>query len=362
MGDFAAQYRDLKDEMDAAYHKVMESGGFVLGSSVARLEEEVAALSGVAHGIGVNSGTDALLISMVALGFGPGDEVITTPFTFFATAETISLTGATPVFVDIDPATFNIDPAAVEAAVTPRTKGIVPVHLYGQMADMDPLMTIAEKHGLAVVEDAAQVIGGSYKGRPAGSIGHMAGFSFYPSKNLGACGDAGMIVTNDDGLAARARVLRAHGSSTTYHYERLGYCSRLDELQAAFLRVKLPHLKAWNDARRAHAAIYDERLAGSGVTLPVAQPENHHVYHQYTVRGPRRDDLKRHLAERGVDANIYYPLALHQQEVYKDLGYKPGSLPHSEAAAAEVLSLPVHQNLSPEDVIYAAARIREFTD
>jgi dTDP-4-amino-4,6-dideoxygalactose transaminase len=362
MGDYAAQYAGMKDEMDAAYHKVMDKGAFVLGEEVARLEEEIAALCGVAHGVGVNSGTDALLISMLALGFGPGDEVITTPFTFFATAETISHTGATPVFVDIDPATFNISPAAIEAAVTPRTKGIVPVHLYGQMADMDPIMETARKHGLAVVEDAAQVIGGAYKGRPAGSIGNASGFSFYPTKNLGGCGDGGMIVTDDADVAAQARVIRAHGTRVTYHYERLGYCSRLDELQAAFLRVKLRHLADWNNTRRAHAALYNERLAGADLVTPSEAAGVRHVYHQYTIRSGRRDDLKTHLAAGGVDSNIYYPLALHQQEVYEHLGYRPGSLPHAEAAAREVLSLPIHPDLSPEGIAYTAERIREFTD
>lgn len=361
-GNFADQYTHLQDAMDAAYHRVMESGAYILGPEVAALESEMAMRSSVAHGIGVNSGTDALLISMAALGFGPGDEVITTPFTFFATAETISLTGATPVFVDIHPETFNIDPAAIEAAVTPRTKGIVPVHLYGQMADMDPLMDIAERHGLAVVEDAAQAVGAAYKGRPPGAFGNTAAFSFYPSKNLGACGDGGMIVTRDGDLAAQCRIIRAHGSRVTYHYERLGYCSRLDELQAAFLRVKQDHLDDWNNARRANAALYDELLAGSGVTTPYASPDVHHVYHQYTIRHPRRDALKQHLNGHGVDANIYYPVSLHRQEVYRDLGYGPGSLPNSEAAAAEVLSLPVHAGLTPEDIRYVAAAVRAFAD
>lgn len=361
-GNFGEQYSALRDDLDAAYHRVMESGAYILGPEVKALESEIAARSTVAHGIGVNSGTDALLISLTALGIGPGDEVITSPFTFFATAETISLTGATPVFVDVDAATFNIDPVAVRAAVTPRTKGILPVHLYGQMADMDPIMDTARENGLSVVEDAAQAVGALYKGRPPGTFGNTAAFSFYPSKNLGACGDGGMIVTDDGALAEKCRIIRAHGSRVTYLYERLGYCSRLDELQAAFLRVKHEHLDAWNNARRDNAARYDNLLSGSGVITPVVMPDTHHVYHQYTIRHPRRDALKKHLNERGVDANIYYPVALHRQEVYQSLGYGEGSLPNSEAAAAEVLSLPVHAGLQPGDIEYVAAAIREFAD
>lgn len=360
LGDLIGQYQTIKDEIDGAFAAVMASGAFILGPEVKSLEAEIAEICGVAHGIGVNSGTDALLISMLALGFGPGDEVITTPFTFFATAETISITGATPVFADINPATFNLDPSAVEAAITPKTKAIVPVHLYGQAAEMDPLKAIAEKHGLAIVEDAAQIIGGSYKERPAGSLGNMAAFSFYPTKNLGAFGDAGMIVTNDDNLAEQARLLRFHGSGGSYFYKRVGYCSRIDAMQAAFLRVKLRHLSRWNELRRSHAAIYNEKLANSAVITPVEAPGCHHIYHQYTIRSTNRDALKAHLADRGVDSGIYYPLALHLQEVYRDLGYRPGSLPNSEAAAREVLSLPVYPELKPGDIEYVADCILDF--
>jgi len=360
LGDFAAQYQGLKDELDRAVLDVMARGSFILGPDVKALESEIAAMCGVAHGIGVNSGTDALLISLLALGVGPGDEVITTPFTFFATAETISLTGARPVFADILPDTFNIDPAAVEAAVTPRTKAIMPVHLYGQVADMDPLNALAGRHGLAVIEDAAQVIGGAYKGRPAGSFGQMAGFSFYPTKNLGAAGDGGMIVTNDAALAEQARVIRFHGSGGGYFYNRLGYCSRLDEIQAAVLRVKLRRLDAWNERRRGHAATYTEMLAGTEIVTPVEAPDRLHIFHQYTIRTPHRDALKQHLADNGVDSGVYYPLPLHLQEVYSGLGYREGSLPNSEAASREVLSLPIHPDLTPDDVAYVARAIRRF--
>ncbi|HEY3266519.1 MAG TPA: DegT/DnrJ/EryC1/StrS family aminotransferase [Armatimonadota bacterium] len=360
MGDMVGQYRAIQTEIDAAVAAVFARGSYILGPDVKALETEIAALCGASHGVAVNSGTDALLISMLALGFEPGDEIITTPFTFFATAEAISHTGATPVFVDIDPATFNIDPAAIEAAITPRTKAIVPVHLYGQAADMDAIMAIAQRHGLAVVEDAAQIIGGSYKGRPAGSLGSIAAFSFYPTKNLGAAGDGGMIVTNDADLAEKARVIRFHGSGGGYYYERLGYCSRLDEIQAAVLRVKLRYLKGWNDARRGHAAFYNEALAGSSVTTPAEADGCRHIYHQYTVRSADRGALKEHLAANGIDSGIYYPLPLHLQDVYRGLGLPLGSLPRSEAAAREVLSLPVYPELTQTDLGLVAETIRGF--
>lgn len=360
LGNLTGQYQAIRAEIDSAYAEVMSRGAFILGPELKQLESEIAALCGVEHGIGVNSGTDALLISLLALGIGEGDEVITTPFTFFATAETISLTGARPVFADIDPATFTIDPTAVEAAVTSKTRAILPVHLYGQAADMDSLSAIAERNGLKVIEDAAQIIGGSYKGRPAGSLGDIAAFSFYPTKNLGAFGDGGMIVTDNAELAEQARLLRFHGSGGSYFYKRVGYCSRLDEMQAAFLRVKLRHLDEWNALRRSHAAIYSARLAASVVTSPVEAPGCKHIYHQYTIRSRHRDALKQHLAECGVDSGIYYPQALHLQEVYANLGYLPGSMPQAEAAAREVLSLPVYPELKSDDIEYVAARILDF--
>lgn len=360
MGDFAAQYRSLKEDLDAAVLDVLARGTFILGPDVKTLEAEIAIACGVEHGVGVNSGTDALLISLMTLDIGPGDEVITTPFTFFATAETISLTGATPVFVDIDPATFNIAPAAVEDAITPRTRAILPVHLYGQVADMEPLCALADRHGLAIIEDAAQAIGATCCGRAAGSFGQLAAFSFYPTKNLGAAGDGGMIVTNDAALAERARVIRFHGSGGGYYYGRLGYCSRLDEIQAAVLRVKLRHLADWNNRRRANAALYSELLKEADVITPVEAPDRQHIFHQYTIRSSHRDALKEHLAKNGVDSGVYYPLPLHRQEVYQGLGLPEGSLPASERAAREVLSLPIHPDLTPEDVAWVAGTIRQF--
>lgn len=360
LGDFAAQYAALKPEIDAAVAAVLERGTFILGPDVKALEAEIAAMCGVAHGIGVNSGTDAILISLLAAGIGPGDEVITTPFTFFATAETISLTGATPVFVDIEPDTFNIAADAVEAAITPRTRAILPVHLYGQVADMDALCALAERHGLVIVEDAAQAIGASYNNRPAGSFGAMAAFSFYPTKNLGAYGDGGMIVTDDADLAEQARVIRFHGSGGGYFYKRLGYCSRLDEIQATILRVKLPRLEDWNARRREHAALYTEMLADVDIITPIEAPGRHHIFHQYTLRTPRRDALKQWLTENGIDSGVYYPLSLHRQEVYRHMGLGEGSLPNSEAASREVLSLPIHPDLTRDDVAYVARAIRRL--
>lgn len=360
MGDLGAQYRSMRREIDAAIDAVLASGAFILGPEVAKLEEEMARLCGVRFGIAVNSGTDALLLSMLAAGIGPGDEVITSPFTFFATAETVSQTGATPVFADIDPATFNIDPEAVEAAITPRTKAIVPVHLYGQAAAMDRLLDISKRHGLVVIEDAAQAIGARYKGKPCGSFGALGAFSFYPTKNLGAFGDGGMVVTDDEGLAEQVRLLRAHGSGGTYYYQRLGYCSRLDEIQAAILRAKMKRLPEWNEGRRANAAAYDEGLARVPVVTPVEATGDYHIYHQYTIRCGRRDALRQFLSERGVDTGIYYPLPLHLQEVYRNLGYREGSLPHAEDAAREVLSLPVHPGLKRADVNYVIRQIRAF--
>jgi dTDP-4-amino-4,6-dideoxygalactose transaminase len=359
MGDLAGQYRRLKKDIDRAISGVLAGGHFILGPEVARLESEIALLCGVRHGIAVNSGTDALLLSLLALGVGPGDEVITSPFTFFATAETISLTGATPVFVDIERATYNIDAAAVESAVTPRTKAILPVHLYGLPAAMPALMRVARKHKLAVVEDAAQAIGALCQGRPCGSMGDLGAFSFYPTKNLGAFGDGGMVVTNDDALAEQVRLLRAHGSGGTYFYKRLGYCSRLDELQAAIIRAKLRFLPGLNETRRQHAAAYGLKLPRSLAT-PVETAGDYHIYHQYTVRSSRRDELKQFLAARGIDSGVYYPLPLHLQEVYSSLGYREGQLPESEAASRDVLSLPIHPGLTGRDINYVARNVKEF--
>jgi len=331
----------LWDEIHEAIDRVLRSGRFILGPEVEAFEREVAAYLGVRYAVGVNSGTDALVIALRALGVGPGDQVITTPFTFFATAEAISLVGATPVFVDIDPVTFNIDPARIPSAITPRTKAILPVHLYGHAADMDPILKIAREHGLKVLEDVAQAFGGAYKGRKLGSLGDAGAFSFFPTKNLGGLGDGGLIATNDAAIAETARMLRTHGARRKYHNEMLGYNSRLDALQAAVLRVKLKVLDEWNARRREVAARYREALAGvEGLVLPAEQPYAYHVYHQYTVRvlHGRRDEVRQRLAEQGVGTMIYYPVPVHRLPVY---AWPEGALPQAERAACEVLSLPM---------------------
>lgn len=339
--DLSAEIEALWDELNAAIQRVLRSGRFILGPEVEAFEREVAEYLGVKHAIGVNSGTDALAIGLRALGIGPGDEVITAPFTFFATAEAISQVGATPLFVDIDPRTFNIDPGLIEEKITPRTKAILPVHLYGQAADMDPIMSLAGKYGLKVLEDVAQAFGGEYKGRKLGTIGHAGAFSFFPSKNLGAYGDGGLIATDDDRVAEVARMLRAHGARKKYYNEVLGYNSRLDELQAAILRVKLPHVDAWNEARRRVAQTYNELLKDvPGVVIPYEATYAKHVYHQYTVRilDGRRDEVQRRLAEAGIETVVYYPVPLHLLPVYEELGC---TLFEVDRVAREVLSLPI---------------------
>ncbi len=358
--DLKAQYESIKDEIDIAIGEVLESTQFILGPAVRDLEEHVAAHCGCKYGIGVASGTDALRLTLAALGIGPGDEVITTPFTFIATGNTISRSGATPVFVDIDPRTSNIDPAAIEEAITERTKAIVPVHLYGQPADMDPIMELAEVNGLYVVEDAAQAIGAHYKGRQVGCIGQAGCLSFYPTKNLGGYGDGGMVVTNDASLAEKIDVLRRHGSKKKYHADVLGFNSRLDSLQAAILAVKLEHLDDWNEARRRLAERYNQLLADLPVTTPYESPDVYHVYHQYTIRAPQRDALVAYLKERGIGTMIYYPVPLHLQGLYASLGYAEGSLPISEIASREVLSLPMYPELTGDQQILITDTAREF--
>ncbi len=349
--DLHRQYEYLKPEMDKAVLGVLESCGFVLGKEVTRLEQELARLSGVRYGIGVASGTDALLVALRAVGVEPGDEVITTDFSFFATAGVITRLGATPVFVDIEPDTYNIDPALIEAAVTPRTKAIVPVHLFGQVADMDAVMSIAREHKLKVVEDAAQAVGAEYKGKPAGSFGDLGCFSFYPSKNLGGGGDGGMIVTNSDEMEAACRSLRAHGENPKYYHQTVGYNSRLDSLQAAILLVKLPHLRAWSEKRREHARKYDEALADvSGVTTPAVRDySTFHIYNQYTVATPQRDKLIDGLKQARIGHCIYYPLPFHCQPCFSSLGYAPEEFPVSNRAAAEVVSIPVFPELTDDE-------------
>lgn len=346
--DLKQQYHQLREEMLRAVGDVFENGAFINGPNVKALEKEVAQYLGAGYGIGLNSGTDALHLALRALDIGPGDEVITTPFTFVATTEAIGIVGATPVFVDIDPATYNMDPTLVEAAITPRTRAILPVHLYGHPAPMDEIMAIAKKHNLAVVEDCAQSIGTKYKDKYVGTIGTFGCFSFFPSKNLGAYGDGGMLVTNDTELADRSRSLRAHGGRVKYYHEELGVNSRLDEVQAAILRVKLPHLNEWIEKRRAVAARYIEAFAGTGLQLPSDPSYGRHAYHQFTIRVPNRDEFQKQLQQAGVQTMVYYPVPLHLQKVHEELGQGEGTFPHSEKAAREVISIPMFPELAPE--------------
>lgn len=359
MVDLKGQYKTIEEPVLEAVHRALSEAAYINGPDVKAMEKEFGAFLGVSHSIACANGTDALHIAFRALGIGPGDEVITTAFTFVATAGTVSLTGATPVFVDIDPETFNIDPVAIEAAITPRTKAIVPVHLFGSPADMDAIMDIARRHDLPVVEDCAQSTGATYKGRMTGTIGTIGCFSFFPSKNLGCFGDGGMVVTNDAELAKRLRAIGAHGSRVKYYNEMLGFNSRLDTLQAAILRVKLPHLAAWNEGRRAAASMYAEVLAGTGVVIPQDSKTGLHVYHQYTIRHPERDRIKDHLLANGIACAVYYPVPLHEQGMYSHLGYEKGSLPHTEAAAADVLSLPMYPELTREIVEHIGKAVRE---
>jgi len=360
MSDPHAQYATLKDEIDAAVIGTLERGRFILGEEVAHLEQEVADLCGVRYGIGVASGTDALLLSLLALGIKPGDEVITTPFTFIATAEVVKRIGAKPVFADIQPDTYNIDPDQIAAKITPRTVAVMPVHLYGQVADMEPIRALAQKHGLAIIEDAAQAIGARRYGKPAGSFGDAAALSFYPTKNLGACGDAGMVLTNREDVRDALRLLRWHGSGGSYMYDRLGFNSRLDEIQAAILRVKLRKLDDWNEARRRNAARYRELLSSSPAMLPVEASCAYHIYHQFTLRSPNRERLKAALAQGGVDAGVYYPWPLHLQPAFAHLGYREGDMPESERAAREVLSIPVYPELTGAQLEHVARVIRSI--
>jgi dTDP-4-amino-4,6-dideoxygalactose transaminase len=349
--DLVAQYQTIKDDVLTAVMGVIERQGFIMGPEVAQLEAEIARLSHARHGIACASGTDALLLPLKALDLRPGDEVITTAFTFFATAGTIHNAGGTPVFVDIDPVTFNISPAAVEAAITPRTRGIVVVHLFGQMAAMEEITAIAGRHGLPVIEDAAQSIGARRKiegaWRMSGELGIVGTLSFFPTKNLGAWGDAGLIVTQDDALAERLRRLRLHGGSRQYLHEEVGTNSRLDSLQAAVLLAKLPHLTRWNEARQRNAARYNGAFSGHpAICPPRTDPANDHIFHQYTIQVPQRDELQAHLKAQGVGHAIYYPLALHLQPCFAHLGYRRGSLPASEAAMDSVISLPIYPELT----------------
>ena len=358
MLDLAAEYRDLEAEVAAAVGRVIASGRFILGPEGESLEHEVAAYLGVKHAVAVASGTDALHLALRAAGIGPGDEVITPSFTFIAAAEAVSYVGARAVFADIDPATYNLDPAACEAAIGPATRAVIAVHLFGQTAELSAIDAICKRRGLVLIEDCAQAIGADFDGRRAGAWGALGCFSFYPTKNLGAYGDAGMVVTSDPKLAEVVRMLRHHGSRTTYRHEMIGYNSRLDELQAAILRVKLKRLDRWNAQRRERADLYRRLLAGSPVGLPVEHGRGAHVYHQFTVRAPLRDALREGLAARGVASAIYYPVPVHQQPVYAP-EYGSVSLPVSERAAREVLSLPIYPQLTESAVKSVCDALRE---
>jgi hypothetical protein len=358
--DLKRQYRNLSSELLPILEEVMAKGQFILGENVELLEKELADYCGTKYAVGVASGTDALLLSLEALGIGEGDEVITTPFTFFATSEVISLLKAKPVFVDIDSKTFNIDPDKIEDAITTKTKAVIPVHLFGQMAEMDDIEYLAEKYDLYIIEDACQAIGAEYKGRRAGSIGDTGCFSFFPTKNLGAFGDGGLITTNDEKLYEKIKLLRVHGSRKKYYHELIGHNSRLDEIQAAILRVKLKYLDDWIERRIEIAKIYSEGLKDLDVIVPEVKPYLRHVYHQYVIRTKHRDELQEYLFNKGIGTAIYYPLPLHLQECYKDLGYREGDLPEAEKASKEVIALPMWPELTNEEVNYIVESIREF--
>jgi dTDP-4-amino-4,6-dideoxygalactose transaminase len=344
--DLRTQYHSIKQEVDAAILGVLESCQFTLGSEVAAFEQEFAAYCGAAEGIGVNTGTSALHLALLAAGIGAGDEVITVPFTFIATASAIDYTGARPVFVDIDPRTYTMDPNAIEAAITPRTKAIVPVHLYGQAADMDPILEIARRHGLVVIEDACQAHGADYKGRRVGSLGDLGCFSFYPGKNLGAYGEGGMVVTDRPDYARTIRMLRDWGAEKKYHHVLKGYNFRLEGMAGAVLRVKLRHLEAWTEARRAAAARYDALLGAAGIATPAASSVNRHVYHLYVIRTDRRQALQEGLAACGIQTGIHYPTPVHLLPAFAELGHRVGDFSHAERAANEVLSLPMFPELT----------------
>ncbi len=359
--DLKRQYSSIKDEINGAIQNVLDHGMFIMGPEVKELEAELARYCGVKNGIGVASGTDALLLSLRGLNIGPGDEVVTTTFSFFATAGVISRLGAKPVFVDIDEKTFNIDPRLIEKAITPRTKAILPVHLYGQVAEMDEILKVAAKHKLPVVEDAAQAIGAEYKGKKAGQFGVTGCYSFFPSKNLGAYGDGGFIVTDDDNLAEMIRKLRVHGAKPKYHHSMVGYNSRLDSIQAAVLLIKLKYLPQWHEARRQKAANYNGLLKDiEQVRTPFVHDYNYHIYHQYTILAENRDGLKNHLKSKEIGFDTYYPLPLHLQECYQYLNYKTGDLPVSERLANLAISLPVFPELTDQEQEYVAQTIREF--
>jgi dTDP-4-amino-4,6-dideoxygalactose transaminase len=358
--DLKAQYAGIKTEVNAAIQGILDSCQFTLGTEVAKFEEEFAAYSGAKIGVGVNTGTSALHLALLAAGIGPGDEVITVPFTFVATVAAIGYAGARPVFVDIDPVTFTMNPARIEAAITPRTKAIIPVHLYGQTADMDPILAVARKHGIVIIEDACQAHGAEYKGRRAGGIGDMGCFSFYPGKNLGAYGEGGMVVTDNPEFARTIRMLRDWGAETRYQHVLKGYNFRMEGIQGAVLRVKLRHLEKWTEARRSAAVRYDRLLAGSGIPTPVALAHNRHVYHIYAIRTSQRQAWQEALLADGVQTGIHYPIPVHLLPAHADLGLSRGQFPHSEQAADEVLSLPLFPELTIEQAEMVSSALRRL--
>ena len=364
--DLKAQYASIRKEVQEAVEEVLESQWFILGPNVKKCEEQIAEYCRCRHAIGVSSGTDALLIALMAEGIGPGDEVVTTPYTFFATAGCVARLGAKPVFVDICPDTFNIDPAAIERRITEKTKAIIPVDLFGQCAELDPIIEIARRHRLTVIEDAAQAIGAEYRGHRAGSLVEYGCFSFFPSKNLGAGGDGGMVVTQDDQRAEKLRTLRVHGSKPKYYHALIGGNFRLDAIQAAIVNVKLRYLDEWSAARQSNADRYRRLFEASGlvesgvVRLPPVAPQHRHIYNQFVVRVPKRDELRSYLNDRRVATEVYYPVPLHLQECFAYLGHREGDFPESELAARETLALPIYPELSDEQAAYAVDRIADF--
>ena len=361
MVDLRRQYLLLKQEIDAAVLDVLDKTQFILGPNVSALEAEAARYHGLPHAVGVANGTDALLLALRALGIGAGDEVITTPFTFIATAEVVGLLGAVPVFVDIDPVTFNLDPALVESAVTEKTRAIIPVHLFGQPCDMDPILAVARKHGLKVIEDCAQAFGARYKGRLAGTLGDAGCFSFFPSKNLACYGDGGLVITADAAVDAALRVLRNHGSAVRYYHSVLGYNSRLDEIQAAIVRVKLRHIDAFNEGRRRAAELYRKHLRQPGIVLPSEAEGCFHVWHQFTILADMRDRLQEALAKAGIASAVYYPVPLHRQEAFRAGGARHGALPVSDGMAERVLSLPMFPEITEEEILRICDVINGFS-
>jgi dTDP-4-amino-4,6-dideoxygalactose transaminase len=360
--DLKAQHHALREELNVAIQGVLDRGDFALGEAVTRFEKEFAAFCGTRYAVGVDSGLSGLELSLRAFGIGPGDEVIVPAHTFIATAASVTFAGAQPVLVDVDPTTYNIDVAQVEAALTPRTRAIMPVHLYGLPAEMDPLMDLADRHDLVVIEDACQAHGAFYKGRRVGSLGHAAAFSFYPTKNLGGCGDAGIMVTDDAQVAEQVRAMRNCGQREKYLHELPPFNHRMDSLQAAALCVKLRYLEGWTEARRRNAALYTELLTGNGVVTPTERPDSRHVYHLYVVRTPQRDMLQAHLRERGIGTAIHYPIPIHLQPFYAENGFQPGQFPATEGLCDEILSLPMFPEMTAEQVAYVADHVIEFSN